>query len=252
MRSEPAAASATVSAAAPVVLIEAAARIYNSGENEVRAMDGINLSIGRGEFLTLVGPSGSGKSTLLHCIGCLDAPTSGRVFIDGRDVTTGLSAAERGEVRNAKIGFIFQSFNLIPVLTAYENIEFALQIHGGQTAAQMRARTLEVMSLLGLESQKDRRPNQLSGGQQQRVAIGRALVKKPALVLADEPTANLDRKTSDDLIALMRQMNEQLGITFVFSTHDEHLMRHARRIVRLSDGRIVGDEANPNPSAAHG
>jgi putative ABC transport system ATP-binding protein len=235
-----------------VVRLEKASRIYNPGENEVRAMDAIDLEIRRGEFTALVGPSGSGKSTLLHCLGCLDAPTSGRVSIAGRDVTSGLSAAERGEIRNQSIGFIFQSFNLIPVLTAYENIEFALQINGTLDARQIRARVDEMLALLGLSTQRDRRPNQLSGGQQQRVAIGRALAKRPALILADEPTATLDRKTSEDIIALMRQMNEQLGATFVFSTHDEHLMNHARRIVRLTDGRIVGEERRDGPRSTHG
>ncbi|MCK6571815.1 ABC transporter ATP-binding protein [Myxococcota bacterium] len=225
-----------------VVRLEKASRVYNPGENEVRAMDAIDLEIRRGEFTALVGPSGSGKSTLLHCLGCLDAPTSGRVTIAGQDVTQGLTAAQRGEIRNRSIGFIFQSFNLIPVLTAYENIEFALQINGTLNARQIRERVDEMLALLGLTTQRDRRPNQLSGGQQQRVAIGRALAKRPALILADEPTANLDRKTSEDIIALMRRMNEQLGATFVFSTHDEHLMGHARRIVRLTDGRIVGEE----------
>jgi putative ABC transport system ATP-binding protein len=224
-----------------VVRVVDASRVYNPGENEVRAMDSISLEIRRGEFLALVGPSGSGKSTLLHCIGCLDAPTSGRVEVEGRDVTTGLNAGARADVRNRSIGFVFQSFNLIPVLTAWENIELTLRIRGEMTPAEMKRRVDDVLELLGLTSQRDRRPNQLSGGQQQRVAIGRALVKAPALVLADEPTANLDRKTSDEIIALMRRMNEQLGVTFVFSTHDEHLMRHARRIVRLSDGRIVAD-----------
>ena len=231
-----------------VVRLEKASRVYNPGENEVRAMDAIDLVIRRGEFTALVGPSGSGKSTLLHCLGCLDAPTSGRVVIAGQDVTTGLTATQRGEIRNKSIGFIFQSFNLIPVLTAYENIEFALQINGTLNAKQMHERVMEMLEILGIVPQKDRRPNQLSGGQQQRVAIGRALAKRPALILADEPTANLDRKTSEDIIALMRRMNEQFGATFVFSTHDEHLMGHARRIVRLTDGRVVSEESR----AAHG
>ncbi len=235
-----------------VVRLEKASRVYNPGENEVRAMDAIDLEIRRGEFTALVGPSGSGKSTLLHCLGCLDAPTSGRVTIAGQDVTQGLTAAQRGEIRNRSIGFIFQSFNLIPVLTAYENIEFALQINGTLNARQIRERVDEMLALLGLTTQRDRRPNQLSGGQQQRVAIGRALAKRPALILADEPTANLDRKTSEDIIALMRRMNEQLGATFVFSTHDEHLMNHARRIVRLTDGRIVDETQRDAARATHG
>ncbi len=234
-----------------VVRLVDASRVYNPGENEVRAMDAINLEIHKGEFTALVGPSGSGKSTLLHCLGCLDAPTSGTVVIAGQDVTQGLTATQRGEIRNKSIGFIFQSFNLIPVLTAYENIEFALQINGRLNPKETRERVLEMLDILGLSTQKDRRPNQLSGGQQQRVAIGRALAKRPALILADEPTANLDRKTSEDIIALMRRMNEQLGATFVFSTHDEHLMEHARRVVRLTDGRIVSDDRRTPEPAPH-
>ena len=224
-----------------VVRLEKATRIYNPGENEVRAIVDIDLAVHRGDFMALVGPSGSGKSTVLHSIGCLDRPTRGKVFIEGKDTST-LSTNELSRVRNERIGFIFQSFNLIPVFTAYENIEFSLQIQGNVPAAETRQRVDEMLQILGLEKQRDRRPNQLSGGQQQRVAIGRALVKRPAIILADEPTANLDRKTSEDIIALMRRMNEEKHATFVFSTHDENLMRHARRIVRLTDGQIVSDE----------
>lgn len=225
----------------PVVRLENATRIYNPGENEVRAIDGVTLDVARGDFMALVGPSGSGKSTVLHSLGCLDRPNAGRVFVEGQDTTT-LSGDELAQVRNQRIGFIFQSFNLIPVFSAYENIEFSLQILGTVSPAESRERVNEMLAILGLEKQKDRRPNQLSGGQQQRVAIGRALVKRPAIILADEPTANLDRRTSEDIIALMRRMNEEKHATFVFSTHDEHLMHHARRVVRLVDGKIVSDE----------
>ena len=231
-----------MSQAEVVVRLEGATRIYNPGENEVRAISGVTLDVYRGDYLALVGPSGSGKSTVLHTIGCLDRPTSGRVLVEGRDTST-LSADALSRVRNERVGFIFQSFNLIPVFTAYENIEFSLQILGGVSPADMKQRVEEMLSLLGLEKQRDRRPNQLSGGQQQRVAIGRALVKRPAIILADEPTANLDRKTSEEIIALMRRMNEEKQVTFVFSTHDEHLMRHARRVVRLVDGQVVSDTA---------
>ncbi len=225
----------------PVVAVRDASRIYMPGANAVRAMNKINLEIARSEFLALVGPSGSGKSTLLNCIGCLDAPDEGAVFVDGRDVTR-LSAKERGRLRAERIGFVFQSFNLIPVLTAYENIEFSLQIQKHHSPREIEERVTRILTILGLSEQAGRRPAELSGGQQQRVAIGRALVKEPAIVLADEPTANLDRKTSSDIIALMRRMNEELGATFVFSTHDEHLMSHARRIVRLEDGHITSDQ----------
>ena len=224
-----------------VVRLEDAHKIYNPGENEVRAMDGINLTVQKGDFMALVGPSGSGKSTVLHALGCLDRVTSGHVWVDGNDVSS-LSATALSRIRNEKIGFIFQSFNLIPVMTAYENIEFSLQIQDRWSAAEMKKRVMDMIGLLGLDAQKDRRPNQLSGGQQQRIAIGRALVKGPSLILADEPTANLDRKTSEEIIGLMRKMNEQLSATFVFSTHDEHLMGHARRIVRIQDGKLLSDE----------
>lgn len=225
----------------PIVRVESASRIYNPGPNEVRAMDDVTLSIERGEFLVLMGPSGSGKSTLLNCIGCLDTPTSGHLFIEGRDVS-GLSASERSQLRAERLGFIFQSFNLIPVFTAYENIEFALMIQDRVRSQDVAPRVNTMLERLGLAQQGKRRPSELSGGQQQRVAIGRALIKEPALILADEPTANVDRKTSDDIIALMRRMNEEMQATFVFSTHDEHLMAHAKRIVRLVDGHIVSDE----------
>lgn len=227
-----------------VVRLEKATRIYNPGENEVRAISDVDLDVRRGDYLALVGPSGSGKSTVLHTIGCLDRPDQGKVFVEGRD-TSQLDANALSRVRNERVGFIFQSFNLIPVFTAYENIEFSLQILGGVSPSEMRDRVGEMLAVLGLEKQRDRRPNQLSGGQQQRVAIGRALVKRPAIILADEPTANLDRKTSEDIIGLMRRMNEEKQATFVFSTHDEHLMRHARRVVRLVDGRVVSDERTP-------
>jgi putative ABC transport system ATP-binding protein len=221
-----------------VVQLDAASRVYNPGPNAVQAMDQVSLTIERGEFLALVGPSGSGKSTVLNCIGCLDTPSSGRVLIDGTDIGA-LSADERSRLRAERIGFIFQSFNLIPVFTAYENIEFALEIQAA--SKDVRARVERMLELLGLTAQAQRRPAELSGGQQQRVAIGRALVKEPSIVLADEPTANLDRKTSGDIITLMRRMNEELSATFVFSTHDEHLMAHAKRIVRLVDGKVVED-----------
>jgi putative ABC transport system ATP-binding protein len=224
-----------------VVTVDHASRVYNPGPNEVRAMNDVSLSISRGEFLALVGPSGSGKSTLLNSIGCLDTPTSGKVFIDGADVGA-LDTGGRSRLRAERLGFVFQSFNLIPVFTAFENVEFALAIAGKHRAPEIKERVDRMLGLLGLTAQAHRRPAQLSGGQQQRVAIGRALVKEPALVLADEPTANLDRKTSSDIIALMRRMNEELSATFVFSTHDEHLMAHAKRVVRLVDGSIVSDE----------
>ena len=227
-----------------VARLEDCHRVYNPGENEVRAMDGVTLAVTRGEFMALVGPSGSGKSTVLNTLGCLDRPTSGKVFVEGRD-TSLLDGDALSRLRNERIGFIFQSFNLIPVFSAWENIEFALQIRGGIPAPEIRDRVDHIVELLGLTEHSKRLPSQLSGGQQQRVAIGRALVKEPSLVLADEPTANLDRTTSEEIIALMRQMNEDLDATFVFSTHDEHLMTHVRRMIRLVDGRVDADEVAP-------
>ena len=228
-----------------VVELRNAFRIYNPGHYEVRAMNDVSLVVHPGDFLALVGPSGSGKSTILNTMGCLDKPTSGRVFINGVDVTD-QSAAERGKVRREKIGFIFQSFNLIPVMSAYENIAFSLEIQGA-SAREIDAAVTPLLERLGISGERNRRPNQLSGGQQQRVAIGRALVKKPAIVLADEPTANLDRKTSTEIINLMRQMNVEFGATFVFSTHDEHLINNVRRIVRLEDGRVIDDQLVAKP-----
>ncbi len=223
-----------------ILKIENASRIYNPGLNEVRAMDHVDLKVHKGAFMALVGPSGSGKSTLLNCMGCLDTLTSGHIYIEGID-TTNLNPDARGRIRADSVGFIFQSFNLVPVLTAFENIALSLDIQGKLDASDTKARVMTALERMGLADMAERKPAELSGGQQQRVAIARALVKEPAIILADEPTANLDRKTSEEIIALMRRMNEDLNATFVFSTHDEHLMEHARRVVHLEDGRITDD-----------
>ncbi len=211
---------------------------YPLGETWVQALSDIDLTVEPGEFLVLAGPSGSGKTTLLNLLGCLDQPDGGTVALDGQDVA-GLTSAQLSRVRAARIGFIFQSFNLIPVLSALENVELALRLSGQPSdLGRCRAALAEV----GLGDLVDRRPTQLSGGQQQRVAIARALVKQPALVIADEPTANLDSVTGEGVLDLMRQLNEQQGATFVFSTHDPMVIGRARRIVRLRDGRITGIE----------
>lgn len=215
-------------------------RIFNPGEFEVRALDGVTLSLYEGEMVAVVGPSGSGKSTLLNMIGCLDTPTSGTILIDGEEVT-GASPGQLAYVRSQKIGFIFQSFHLIPVFTAYENVEFALQIKGGYTPKERKDLILPLLESLGIGQLADRRPGQMSGGQQQRVAIARALVKKPTLILADEPTANLDSKTSMSIIELMVRLNEEEGTTFVLSTHDPMLMEEIPRSIRIVDGKIVND-----------
>ncbi len=216
---------------------------YVAGAVTVPALRSIDLTIRRGEFLALHGPSGSGKTTLLNLVGCLDRPTRGRFLLGGRDVAS-LSRRELSAVRRESLGFIFQSYNLIPVLTAFENVEFPLLLARGMGPSERRAAVARALDDVGLSEHASRRPAELSGGQQQRVAVARALVKEPLLVLADEPTANLDSDTGRKLLENMRALNERRGATFVFSTHDHMVMSYARRRVRLQDGRIVADEAS--------
>ncbi|HLF12403.1 MAG TPA: ABC transporter ATP-binding protein [Gammaproteobacteria bacterium] len=212
-------------------------KIYRQDSIEVRALDGVDLDIEQGEFMALVGPSGSGKSTLLNIIGGLDRPTSGQLWVDGQELEP-LSTRALTDLRLRRIGFVFQEFNLIPVLTALENVEYVMLLQGvPDSARRERART--ILADVGLAGMEDRRPGELSGGQQQRVAVARAIVSEPAIVLADEPTANLDSATGAALMDLMRRLNETKGVTFVFSTHDSMVMERARRLVRLKDGRIV-------------
>jgi putative ABC transport system ATP-binding protein len=212
-------------------------KIYRQDSIEVRALDGVDLDIESGEFMALVGPSGSGKSTLLNLIGGLDRPTSGQLWVDGQELEP-LSTRALTDLRLRRIGFVFQEFNLIPVLTALENVEYVMLLQGvPDSARRERART--ILADVGLAGMEDRRPGELSGGQQQRVAVARAIVSEPAIVLADEPTANLDSATGAALMDLMRRLNETKGVTFVFSTHDPMVMERARRLVRLKDGRIV-------------
>ncbi|MDP2311856.1 MAG: ABC transporter ATP-binding protein [Pseudomonadota bacterium] len=213
-------------------------KIYPMGDLEVQALRGVDLTIEKGEFTVIAGPSGSGKSTVLNLIGCLDRPTSGEVLLEDRPVAK-MGDTELGALRAARIGFIFQSFNLIPVLTAFENVELALRLAGHHT--DNKARVEKALRDVGLGEHFHRRPAQLSGGQQQRVAIARALVKSPALVIADEPTANLDSHNGKAILQLMREMNERDGVTFLFSTHDAMVMEQAKRVVRLVDGAIVDD-----------
>jgi putative ABC transport system ATP-binding protein len=224
----------------PIVSVRGLTRTYTRGEHQIHALDGVDIDIEVGEFTALMGPSGSGKTTLLNLIGGLDAPTSGSVIVDGVDLAT-LSAAQRSDLRRNRLGFVFQAYNLIPVLTAAENAEFVLALRG-TPAAERRARALKVLEQVGLSSMADRRPGQLSGGQQQRVAIARALAGDPAVILADEPTANLDSATGHDLISSMRDLNEREGVTFIFATHDPKVLDAARRVVRLVDGRIDDDK----------
>ncbi|MFB6262393.1 MAG: ABC transporter ATP-binding protein [Bradymonadaceae bacterium] len=215
-------------------------KIYHQGEVEVPALRGVDLDVGDGEFSALAGPSGSGKTTLLNMIGGLDHPTRGYVDIDGTRITD-MSRTEAADYRLEHIGFIFQAYNLVPVLTAYENAEFVLMMQGVE-----RKRRREIVEPLleevGLEGMLDRKPTELSGGQQQRVAIVRALASKPEIILADEPTANLDSETSGELLDLMLELNSEYETTFLFSTHDPLVMERARRIVRLRSGRVDADE----------
>jgi putative ABC transport system ATP-binding protein len=211
---------------------------YALGKTTVQALNGVSLAVEAGEFLAIAGPSGSGKSTLLNCIGCIEAPTCGIVRVDEQEVQH-LSANERADLRARKLGFIFQTFNLLPVLTAIENVEYPLLLQA-IPAHERQARASKALQQVGLESFARHRPMELSGGQRQRVAIARAIVTYPRIVLADEPTANLDHRTGDEILDLMQQINRSSQTTFVFSTHDPKVMQRASRIVHLLDGQIVG------------
>ncbi len=223
-----------------IVKIEGVTKEYESGSQTVKALRGVDLVIEEGEFTSIAGPSGSGKTTLLNLIGCLDSATSGRVLFEGEDLSR-KSSNELADVRKAKIGFIFQTFNLVPVLSAYENVELALSLMGGDAAKREKARVAKLLDMVELSDMMHRRPSELSGGQQQRVAIARALVKKPKLVLADEPTANLDSKTGKTVLEIMKKINREEGATFIFSTHDRQVMDYAGRLVTLKDGVIAED-----------
>ncbi len=223
----------------PLISVEDVTRKFPLDCNVVTALNNVSLRVFAGEFLAISGPSGSGKSTLLNLIGCIDKPTSGRIFIDGTD-TSRLNSSETSLLRREKIGFVFQTFNLIPVFTASENVEYPLLILG-VSAGERRRRVAEALENVGLSSRASHRPDLLSGGERQRVAVARAIVHRPTLVLADEPTANLDTHNATQLIDLMRDLNRSLGLTFIFSTHDQRLLEHTPRIARLTDGCIVSD-----------
>ncbi len=216
-------------------------KVYQQGKIEVPALRGIDLMVEPGEFTTIFGPSGSGKTTLLNMIGCLDTPTEGEIKLNG-DRVSDLSRTKLAMVRRYNIGFIFQAYNLIPVLTAYENVEFAVRLIHHLKEEEMKKKALNILEAVGLKGLETRRPNELSGGEKQRVAIARALVKEPKIVLADEPTANLDSKTGADVIKIMVKMNQKLGTTFIFSTHDPQIMKYAKRLINLKDGIISADE----------
>ncbi len=231
------------------VQVEHVSKTYHTGAVETRALQDVSLSIAKGEFTALVGPSGSGKTTLLQLIGCLDRPDEGVVSFEGRDVTR-LSANQRADLRRERIGFVFQFFALVPVLTAYENVELPLLLNGVK-AAERRARVMELLEAVGVAHRANHRPSQMSGGEQQRVAIARALATRPALVLADEPTANLDSANGQQVMEIMQRLNHETGTGFVFATHDPRVVAFARRVVTLRDGRIVDDGTEHKP-LAHG
>ena len=218
-----------------VVVVRQVSKAYRLGKVAVPALEDVSLRVTAGEFVAIAGPSGSGKTTLLNLIGCLDGPTRGEIEIDGESVGR-LTSVQRADLRARKMGFIFQSFNLIPVLTAEENVEYPLLLR--PRTADRRARVQRALEQVGLAERARHRPPELSGGQQQRVAIARALVGDPALVLADEPTANLDSRTGHDIVELMRRLNQEHGTTFIFSTHDPRIMQAADRVLAISDGRL--------------
>ena len=222
-----------------MISIEKVTRTYANGDLKVEALRGVDMNIDKGEFISIAGPSGSGKTTLLNIIGCIDKMDGGSLIIDGKNVGE-LSKPKKAEFRRNELGFIFQSYNLIPVLTAFENVSFALSMISTDKKA-IKEKTMALLEEVGLVGMEDRRPGKLSGGQQQRVAIARALVKQPRIILADEPTANLDSHTGEEVMKLMKEMNERHNTTFVFSTHDKMVMDYGNRLVILHDGMITED-----------
>jgi putative ABC transport system ATP-binding protein len=220
-----------------IVRVNKVKKVYQMGELSFTALCGVDLVVRTGEFLALAGPSGSGKTTLLNLIGCLDHPTTGEIFLEEESIAN-LSPDQLADLRKKKLGFIFQSFNLIPVLTAFENVEYPLIINKVKPA-ERRKRVSKILSEVGLGDKLTNFPHQLSGGQQQRVSIARALVHQPALVLADEPTANLDSQTGQEIVSLMQQLNQDQGVSFIFATHDQRIIERAARVVNLVDGKIA-------------
>lgn len=227
-----------------IVQMQHVMKTYRQGRVDVHAVNDVTLAIENGDFAVLCGPSGSGKTSILNLIGGLDVPTSGSVMVDGIDLSE-LDNSALSMVRRDRIGFVFQAYNLIPVMTAYENAEFVLNLQG-VSDAECRQRVMQTLKAVGLEGLEHRRPDEMSGGQQQRVAIARAIVTSPTIVLADEPTANVDSHTAESLLDLMQELNRKQGITFLFSTHDQHVMDRARRTITLHDGRIESDEVSPS------
>jgi putative ABC transport system ATP-binding protein len=222
-----------------LVKAEDVTKVYDTGNIEVHALTGVALEVRRGDLMAIVGPSGSGKTTFLNLVGALDVATGGRLEVLGHDISA-MSKRRRADLRLHELGFVFQAYNLVPVLTARENVEFVLELQG--VGSERARRATEILDQLGLSEFADRRPNEISGGQQQRVAVARAVASKPQLVLADEPTANLDGENAEILLTMMRRLNREQGITFIFSTHDPRVVAHARRVVTLVDGRVAKDE----------
>ncbi len=215
-------------------------KIYNDSEIKVKAVDGVDLSFNQGEFAAIVGPSGSGKTTLLNLIGGLDTATEGEIVIDGTNISS-LSPSKLIDFRLRNIGFVFRAYNLIPVLTAKENVEFIMELQGAKRNLRDE-RAMELLNAVGLGDRANSRPSKMSGGQQQRVAVARALASKPKFVLADEPTANLDSKSTETLLDIMEKLNKEEGITFIFSTHDQRVVKKAHRVITVEDGKVVSDE----------
>ena len=235
-----------------VISVRNLTKTYHVGEVDVHALRGVSLEIEKGEFVTVVGPSGSGKSTLMHILGCLDLPTSGEYFLDGANVSH-LSDDELSAVRNHKIGFVFQGFNLLPRTSALENVELPLLYNSGSlSAGERRSRAMDALTTVGLKDRAEHHPNQLSGGQQQRVAIARALMNQPSILLADEPTGNLDSRTSVEVLDIFQSLREQRGITIVLITHEPSVAEYGSRIVAFKDGRIVSDAPNERQRVASG
>lgn len=226
--------------AGPLIEVRELWKVFSLGDVEVEALRGVSTEIGFGEFVAIMGTSGSGKSTFMNLLGCLDSPTRGTVRLAGRDLSA-LSSDERAELRNSEIGFVFQSYNLIPRMSAQENVELPLT-YANVSLAEQRERARQALAAVGLDNRRDHQPSQLSGGQQQRVAIARSLINRPSLVLADEPTGNLDSKTGDEIMQTFARLNREQGVAIVLVTHEENVARAAHRILRFRDGEIFGDE----------
>ena len=226
-----------------IIAVRDLTKVYSMGDVEVHALRGVSLSIEAGEFVCVIGPSGSGKSTFMHIVGCLDRPTSGQYLLDGRDVSR-LARDELATVRNKKIGFVFQGFNLLARTSALDNVELPLLYGGGIRASERHERAKRMLATVGLEDRMDHHPNQLSGGQQQRVAIARSLINEPAIILADEPTGNLDTRTSVEVMELFQRLNQESGITVILITHETDIAEYGTRIIRFRDGKVIADQAN--------